>query len=450
MVPDAAFPGALARLPFAATLYFPISGNPVGFNHLAAAEGLLRLNPAWRQVVFILSNGRHPDPNKPALEGDFPTRLAILNAALEAVADPARSFLARQAGAAGDTVRLGPQCAGVSTREASHPEAVRSAQMVRWLRAEAPQGQGPVAWCVGTDLLRRMADPRIFADSDLAILARECRFALLERPGEPAEEALALLRERRGVSIAADVFSLAKLPDWLARFLTLSSTLIRRAAESGDPLGGMLPSPAAALIAERDLYREGRVAARLVDPQGRPAGVRTELQQCIAQAEAALAEEAGRCYDLLVSRHAAKRPHGLAIVEGCVGGVLTAALAGRSGASRFFRQARFAYDRQAKVNLLGPYPDTQSALSPEMVGGLAEAMLREARADYCLAESGMAGPPDGLRRSLKSGECWLAVAGPGGTLTRHVALNPFLTRKEHMIEFSRRGLELLREVVAGG
>ncbi len=448
MVPDAALPGALKQLPFASTLFFPISGNPIGFNHLAAAEWMLRRHPAWQRVVFVLSNGRHPDPTKAGAEVDPATRLAWCQAAIGAAADPAGSFLAKQAAQAGESLRLSAETLGVSTRELRHGEAVRTAQMVTWLRGEAPPGQGPIAWCVGTDLVRRMADPRIFADADLLVLARECRYAVLERPGEPsAAEALALLRERRGITLPCDVFPLAEVPSWLAKFLRLSSTLIRHAAEAGDPLGGMLPAGAADQIAQAGHYRSGRIGARLLSPSGAELGTRTEWQLAMERAQAALDAEAQRMFDLLTRRHAAQQPHGLAIVEGCVGGVLTASLAGRAGASRFFRQARFAYDRQAKVNLVGEYPKETSAASTEAVTALARALLREAGADYCVCESGAAGPPDGIRRSFKNGECWLAAVGRSGERTAHVALNPFLTRKEHMIEFSRRALVLLRETV---
>ena len=52
----------ILALPLESTLFFPISGNPVGFNHIAVAEWLLRQNPGWHKVVFIPSNGHHPDP----------------------------------------------------------------------------------------------------------------------------------------------------------------------------------------------------------------------------------------------------------------------------------------------------------------------------------------------------------------------------------------------------
>ncbi|HEX7928545.1 MAG TPA: hypothetical protein VF678_13210, partial [bacterium] len=148
MVPDAALPGALKQLPFASTLFFPVSGNPIGFNHLAAAEWMLRRNPAWQRVVFVLSNGKHPDPTKANAEAPSATRLELCRLSIAAAADPARSFLAKQAAQAGETLRLGPETAGVSTREFRENSAVRTAQNIAALRAEAPTGQGPIAWCV--------------------------------------------------------------------------------------------------------------------------------------------------------------------------------------------------------------------------------------------------------------------------------------------------------------
>jgi nicotinamide mononucleotide (NMN) deamidase PncC len=257
------------------------------------------------------------------------------------------------------------------------------------------------------------------------------------------------LQDKRGITIPCDVFPLAEVPEWLGKFLHLSSTLIRNAAEAGDPLGGMLPTAGADLILRSELYRAGRVGARLFSPEGKEIGTRTQWQLTVEQTQAALDAEAQQVFDLLTRRHAAREPHGLAIVEGCVGGVLTASLAGRAGASRFFRQSRFAYDRQGKVNIVGEYSKEASAASAEMVALLARSLREQALADYCVAESGAAGPPDGIRRSFKNGECWLAAVGPTGERTEHVMLNPFLTRKEHMLEFSRRALALLRGVIEG-
>ena len=46
------------------TAFFPLTGNPVGFHHLLLAECVLRQFAELSQIVFILSNGKHPDPTK--------------------------------------------------------------------------------------------------------------------------------------------------------------------------------------------------------------------------------------------------------------------------------------------------------------------------------------------------------------------------------------------------
>ncbi len=50
-----------AKLP---TVYFPLTADPAGHHHLLLAETVLRQFPETQLVVFILSNGMHPDPLK--------------------------------------------------------------------------------------------------------------------------------------------------------------------------------------------------------------------------------------------------------------------------------------------------------------------------------------------------------------------------------------------------
>jgi nicotinamide mononucleotide (NMN) deamidase PncC len=65
--------------------------------------------------------------------------------------------------------------------------------------------------------------------------------------------------------------------------------------------------------------------------------------------------------------------------------------------------------------------------------------------DFALAESGMAGPPDGKRRSFKNGLFHLALITPKGEHTHHAQFNPFLTRKEHQHLFAIHALARVRE-----
>jgi nicotinamide-nucleotide amidase len=426
---------------------FPISGNPIGFNHFAAVEWLLRRVDGLSRVCFVLSNGRHPDPTKRDAAVAPRERLRLCELAIAAVADPAVSFLARQAQLAGDPLHLSPDAMQVSTLEFGIEHAVRTAELLPLLRREEPEYAGPLHWCAGSDLIRRMAEPRIFAGGDLAVLAQHCRYHVLEREEAPAQEALAHLEQVRGVRLDATVHPQRELPPWLATFLALSSTRIRHAAEAGDPLAGMLPAPAAERIVAEGHYREGEPGASLVDPAGRTLGSRSQLALHWEALQAVLQGAAGRLAEALLARRARSAPHGLAVVETTTGGLVTAALAGRSGASRYFRQSRFAYDAHAKTSLLGgELPG--SAVSEEAVLALAHAMRAAARSDFALAESGMAGPPDASRRSLKYGRCCFAVVGPQGSRAETLQLNPFGTRREHQLMFARHALELAARFVA--
>jgi nicotinamide mononucleotide (NMN) deamidase PncC len=75
-------------------------------------------------------------------------------------------------------------------------------------------------------------------------------------------------------------------------------------------------------------------------------------------------------------------------------------------------------------------------------------MREAAGADFALAESGMAGPPDGKRHSLKQGECWIALATADEVRTEPVRLDPFLTRQEHQLAFSVHALRWMAPLVA--
>jgi PncC family amidohydrolase len=422
--------------PLASTLFFPLSGDPVGFNHFAAAEAVLRAEPSLERVTFILSNGIHPDPKKPDAEAAAAIRHEILAAATHTIADPERSTLARQAELAGEQLRIDASRIQVSTREFGSNRAVRAAETAAALRREAIDPSGPIHWYAGSDLLQRMTDPAIFDDDDLQRLARECAFHVVERQDDSTESAIGEVERLRGVRLSIQALSRAALPSWLAFFLRLSSTDIRRAAEAGDPLSGMLPQEAAAVIRAHALYRPGPAVARLVDLAGGEIEPRSALALDLAKLELDLGTHAERLAEHLDSLRRAGRPHTLALVETSVGGLLTSALARRSGASRYFKQSRFAYDDTAKANLVGDPVGRHSSVSKEMVAELARALRREAGTDFAVAESGMAGPPDGRHKSLRSGECWIACATPSGTHSERIELHPFATRREHQLRFA--------------
>ena len=78
-------------------IYFPLTANPVGYNHLLLAENVLWQFPETQLLVFILSNGRHPDPFKTVQIPHASLRYEILRSALLEWSDPENSLPARYA-----------------------------------------------------------------------------------------------------------------------------------------------------------------------------------------------------------------------------------------------------------------------------------------------------------------------------------------------------------------
>ncbi len=438
-------------LPFQSTLFFPLSANPAGYNHLAAAEGLLRADASLERVVFIPSNGHHPDPTKADAQVDGQERLALLRTTLQAFGDPEQCFFARRAKAQGEPLRLTPERMVVWCSEFAHARAVPTQETMALLRGARPEDQHPLRWFAGSDLLARMADPRIFSQEHLAYFAENCRYALLERTGFDTGDAVQALIQKRSIRLAHDLFRAADFSPWLAPFLQLSSTHIRHAAEAGDPLAAMIPQPTVERILQGGTYHMGQPVARLVTENGDPIASRTALQLRLEGLESELEAQGSALATRLAASHgaanrAAGRPYSFSVVEATVGGWLTRALAGRSGASRYFRQSRFAYDQRAKESLLGgEAPPKGSAVSKEMAIALARGMAREAGTDFALAETGMAGPPDGNRRSMKNGLCKIALVTPKGVHHAEVQFHPFETRREHQLQFAVRALALTLE-----
>ena len=446
------------------TLYLATSANPLGFHHLALAEWALESLPELDAAVFLISNGLHPDPHKPNAQLTLTQRLTLAQDTLSTAFDPQTSFLARRAAKAGRILKLNPSHARavcISNFEGAFQRPVRSAEMLIALPS-------PVHWCIGSDLLERMLDPSIFSAADLAVLAQQCRLVIVPRPQHGTQHAqkrtdksaahddsnwdntnqvdsnqddtkqgvdqlLARVRAERGVALKAIICDTDQAPRWLKRLLMLSSTKIRHAAACGDPLTAMLPAPSAEMIHRHGYFAEAPQLEREKHAQ-----------------EQALARSARRAAKLLRERQLRGRPHRLAVVECSTAGLIASALVSLPGASRFFAQGRLTYDAQAKKTLLAPTTSTPpvaapAAVSAAMVQALAEGLATASGAELILAESGMAGPPDGLRRSSKSGHSHLALldVSRGRTLTRAVEAHPYATRGEHQRFFAQEALRWL-------
>ncbi|WP_338873307.1 CinA family protein [Myxococcus stipitatus] len=114
----------------------------------------------------------------------------------------------------------------------------------------------------------------------------------------------------------------------------------------------------------------------------------------------------------------------LALAEACTGGLLCARLTDIPGASAVVERGFVPYSHESKVEQLGvPLELLQAhgSVSAEAVEALARGVLERSRADWVIAETGIAGPGGGTPHK-PVGLAFIAVLRRGGaaTVERHV------------------------------
>jgi nicotinamide-nucleotide amidase len=115
----------------------------------------------------------------------------------------------------------------------------------------------------------------------------------------------------------------------------------------------------------------------------------------------------------------------VATAESCTGGLLSARLTERPGASAYVAGGVVSYSNEAKIELLGVDADLierHGAVSPEVAEAMADGALERFGADMAVAITGVAGPGGGTEAKPVGYVCW-CVKGPNGeTLARDTRL----------------------------
>ena len=108
--------------------------------------------------------------------------------------------------------------------------------------------------------------------------------------------------------------------------------------------------------------------------------------------------------------------------ESLTAGLVSATLADVPGASAVLRGGVVAYDEDVKAGVLAVPAEAlaQGVVSAAVAAALAEGARRVLRADVGIGTTGVAGPESHGGEPV--GSVWIAVAGPDGTTTRHLAL----------------------------
>ncbi|WP_164012399.1 CinA family protein [Pyxidicoccus trucidator] len=136
----------------------------------------------------------------------------------------------------------------------------------------------------------------------------------------------------------------------------------------------------------------------------------------------------------------------LVLVESCTGGLICARLTDVPGASAVVERGFIPYSNESKVEQLGVPLEllvAHGSVSAEAVEALAHAALERSRADWAVAETGIAGPGGGTPQK-PVGLAFLAVLRRGrqATVERHVFPGE---RREVRRAVAERALSLLLE-----
>jgi PncC family amidohydrolase len=142
-----------------------------------------------------------------------------------------------------------------------------------------------------------------------------------------------------------------------------------------------------------------------------------------------------------------ERGEKVAVAEGTAGGLVSAALLWVPGASRYFAGGGVTYTLNSRIVLAGVPAETLEnyrGTTPEMIATLAESMRQRLGAEWCIAESGLAGPTGG-RSGAAPGRVTVGVAGP---ISRTEVFETGVDDREtNMIDFATKALRYLRDAI---
>jgi PncC family amidohydrolase len=145
----------------------------------------------------------------------------------------------------------------------------------------------------------------------------------------------------------------------------------------------------------------------------------------------------------------AKEAH-VAVVETTAGGLISARLLSVAGASRWFDRGVVAYTGTSKQDLVGVETALlreHGAVSVPAVAAMAAAFRERTGVDFCVAESGMAGPQTGRRSAKPAGAAVVAVASAIGVTSQEFLFSG--SRVEVMRQIAESALQMLAEAVRG-
>jgi len=419
------------------TVYFPLTANPSGHHHLLLAESVLWHSPKTKQIVFLISNGFHPDKLKREQIPQTQLRLDILMNALSDWNNPKKSLPAKIASKEEINLKLNKNNCAISRYELSFNRPVRLSEHIQFIS----DGE-IVSIIVGADLIERMLNPKIFSDRDLRIISNESKILIAPRKKIDIEKVLLQLKKNRGVSFNCTYIKTENFPKSLKRFFFISSTIIRRAVQANHDLNTFLPKTSSRIILQNSLYKNNNLKFSINTSNLNELNLRyQELLENLQDVTKALLK-------LLNELENKQKPHRFSIVETSAGGKISESFTSQSGASNHFIDGRILYSKGAQIKFLGESNFlNKSSVTNTISKELATTMLENSGADWALAETGMAGPPSHKRKSNKSGQFHLGLALMSEVKYKFLEFNPFFTRKEHQLLIAIEALKWAKNVL---
>lgn len=140
-----------------------------------------------------------------------------------------------------------------------------------------------------------------------------------------------------------------------------------------------------------------------------------------------------------------KSGESVAVSESCCGGLIASCLVSVPGASRYFVGGTTTYSLNSRLKLSGWSQDdidSYTGPSQEVAVRLARNLKMELSATYTLAETGWAGPDDGL----KGGNAFLTVSCRNKIHSREIKTE-LNDRIQNMETFAAEALKFLLEVI---
>lgn len=170
----------------------------------------------------------------------------------------------------------------------------------------------------------------------------------------------------------------------------------------------------------------------------------TELKNIIPEY---FSGEEGEKPEEIIGKLLKEKKQTLSTAESCTGGYIAHLITSIPGSSDYFIGSLISYANRVKTEGLEVSEDELQkfgAVSKEVVESMALGAKNKFRTDYAIATSGIAGPSGGSQEK-PVGTVWIAVAGPGGIISKKFLFGK--SREKNIRQSAAMALNMLRKEI---